>query len=84
MSFLHQSMCIFKIGLSSLCDDWAKEKEKVPEVSDPNQNVERTCKPNSSLHSVKIYPSKGCKETGQRWIICIYVAKHSNSKSSNF
>ena len=42
MSLLHQSMCIFKIGLSSSYDGWAKYKEKVPHVSDPNQNVETT------------------------------------------
>ena len=37
-SVLHQSMCIFKTGLSSLYEK--KEKGKVPDVSDPNQNVE--------------------------------------------
>ena len=36
MSVLHQSMCIFKTGLSSSYDCWAKYKEKVPDVSDPN------------------------------------------------
>ena len=34
-------------GLSSSYDDWAKCKEKVPYVPDPNQNVETTC--NSKL-----------------------------------
>ena len=29
-----------KAGLSSSYDGWAKCKEKVPDVSDPNQNVE--------------------------------------------
>ena len=33
-----------KAGLSSSYDGWAKCKEKVPDVSDPNQNVETTCK----------------------------------------
>ena len=34
-----------KAGLSSSyhVDGWAKCKEKVPDVSDPNQNVETTC-----------------------------------------
>ena len=41
MFVLHQSICVFKAGLSSLHDGWAKCKEKVPNVSDPNQNVER-------------------------------------------
>ena len=36
ISVLYQSMCIFKAGRSSLYDGWAKYKEKVPDVSDPN------------------------------------------------
>ena len=47
MSVLHQSMYIFKAGLSNLNDGWEKYKEKVSDVSDPNQNVETTC--NSKL-----------------------------------
>ena len=43
MSILHKSMCIFKAGLLSSYYGWAKYKEKVPCVSDPNQNVETTC-----------------------------------------
>ena len=43
MSVLQQSMCIFKVCLSSSYDCWAKYKEKVTDVSDPNQNVETTC-----------------------------------------
>ena len=45
MSVLCQSMCIypvFKAGLSRSYDGWAKYKEKVPDVSDSNQNVETT------------------------------------------
>ena len=38
---------LHKAGLSSLYDRWAKYKEKVPDVLDPNQNVEITC--NSKL-----------------------------------
>ena len=44
---LHQSMCIFKAGLSSVSDDWVKYKEKVPDVTDSNKNLETTC--NSKL-----------------------------------
>ena len=47
MSVLCQSVCIFKPGLSSLYDGRAKDKEKVPDISEPNQNVETTC--NSKL-----------------------------------
>ena len=42
VSVLHQSMCIFKAGLTRLSDDWAKYKEKVPFASNLNQNVETT------------------------------------------
>ena len=47
ISVLHQSMCIFKAVLSSSYDNQAKCKEKVSDVSDPNQNGETTC--NSKL-----------------------------------
>ena len=47
MSVLLQSMCIFKAGLSRLSDGWAKYQEKVSDVSDPDQNVDKTC--NSKL-----------------------------------
>ena len=42
MSVLHQIMCIFKAGLSNLHDRWAKYREKVADVSYPNQNVKTT------------------------------------------
>ena len=48
MSVLHQSMSIFQgWSLKFIYDGWAKCKEKVSDVSDPNQNVETTC--NSKL-----------------------------------
>ena len=47
-------MFIFKAGLSSLSDGWTKYKykEKVPDVSDPNQNIEITC--NSKLRFTEL------------------------------
>ena len=42
MSVLYQSMRVFKAGVSSSYEGWAKYKEKVPDVSDPNQNKETT------------------------------------------
>ena len=47
MSVLHQTMSIFQDWSLKLCDGWAKCKEKVPDVTDPNQKVETTC--NSKL-----------------------------------
>ena len=63
MSVLHQSMCIFKALKSSSYDCWVIYKEKVPGVSDPNQNVKTTCNSKLSLHNLKIYSSKGCRKT---------------------
>ena len=40
MSIFQSSQCVFNAGPSSSYDGWAKCKEKVPDVSDPNQNVE--------------------------------------------
>ena len=42
MSVLHLIMCIFKVRLSGLSDGWANIKKKVPDVSDFNQNADRT------------------------------------------
>ena len=43
----YEHLPVFKAGLSSSYDGWAKCKEKVPDVSDPNQNIGTTC--NSKL-----------------------------------
>ena len=51
-----------------------KCKEKVPDVSDPNQMLKQHATPNSSLHNLKIYLSKGCRKTSQRSITCMYLA----------
>ena len=67
----HEHFPVFNAGLSSSNDGWTKFKEKVPDLSDPNQNVEKRSHSNSSLHNVKIYLSKGCRNTSQRWT---YVA----------
>ena len=40
ISVLHQSIRIFKAGLSSLSDGWVNYKETIPDVLDFNQNVE--------------------------------------------
>ena len=52
LSVLHQSMSILKAGLSILIDSWAKYKQKVPDMSDSNQNVERTC--NSKFRFIEL------------------------------
>ena len=43
-----------------------KYKEKVPGVSDPNQNDEITSNPNPSLQNLRIYSSKGFRKSSQR------------------
>ena len=47
ISVLHQSLCVFKAGLSNLSDGWAKYKQKVPDMLDSNQILKTTC--NSKL-----------------------------------
>ena len=34
-------------------DDWEKHKEKAPDVSDPNQNAEATCKSKLKVRELK-------------------------------
>ena len=62
LSVLYQSICIFKAGLSSLSDDWAKYKEKLPDVSDSNHVLKQDAISISSLQDLKIYSSKECRK----------------------
>ena len=57
ISVRHQSMCIFKAGLSSLSDGWSKYKQKVPDTH------------KSSLQNLKIFSAKGYWKTSQKWIM---------------
>ena len=43
ISVLKQRLCIFKANLSSLSDGWAKYKQKVPDMSDDNKDLEAIC-----------------------------------------
>ena len=60
--------------VTSSYDSSAKYKEKVPNVLDPNQNVDTHAIPNSSLHNLKIYSSKECIKTNSRQIKYMFVA----------
>ena len=64
--FCTKAKAVFKAALSSSYDGWVKCKEIVPNVLDPNQDVQKHATPNSSLHNLKIYSSKGCRKTSQR------------------
>ena len=66
ISVLHQTMCIFKAGLSCLMDDWGKYTEKVPDVSNSNQNVEITYNSKTKFIELEDYCSKGRRKTNQR------------------
>ena len=46
-------MRISRTGLSSLKDDLEKYEDKVPDVSDSNQNVETTCNSKLKLTGLK-------------------------------
>ena len=55
---------VFKAGLSSSYDGWAKCKEIVPDVLDPNQNVQITC--NSKVYiTEKFIHQKGAEKLGK-------------------
>ena len=76
-------MCIFKAGLSSLSDGWAKYKENVPDIKVPIKILKQHAIRNSSLQNLKISSSKGYRRKSQKWII--YVANTAiNFRTSNF
>ena len=74
MSVLHQSMCMFKAGLSSFMMGGKNVKKKYLMCQIPIKMLKQQVIPNSSLHNIKIYSSKGCRKTSQREMICICVA----------
>ena len=63
VSVIHQSMCIFRAGIWSPSDGWAKYKEKVPDVSDSNQNVETTCNSKFKFTELKRFINEKGTET---------------------
>ena len=66
ISVLHQSLCIFKAGLSSLSDAWEKYKKNVPECQITIKILKQHAIPNSSLQNLKIFSSKGYRKTTQK------------------
>ena len=74
MSVLHQRMSIFQSSrLVSKVHMMAVQniKKKYLMCQIPIKMLKQHATPNSSLHNLKIYSSKGCRKTSQRWI---YVA----------
>ena len=65
---LHQSLRIFKAGLSSSYDVMAGQniKKKYLMCQIPIKMLKQHTIPNSSLHNLKICSSKGCRKTSQR------------------
>ena len=72
---LHHSLRIFKAGLSSSYDVMAAGqniKKNYLMCQIPVKMLKQHTIPNSSLHNLKIYLSKGCRKTSQRRIKCSY------------
>ena len=46
-------MCISKVGLASLRHVWVEYKNKVPDVSDSNQNIGASCNTKLNLPEIK-------------------------------
>ena len=59
MSVRHQSMCIFKAGLSSLSDGWANIKKKYLICQIPIKILKQHPIPNSILQNLRFIHQKG-------------------------
>ena len=67
ISVLHQSMWIFKAGLSSQVHEMAGQNVKKYLMRQiPIKMLKQHKIPNSSLQNLNIYSSKGCRKTSQR------------------
>ena len=62
----HQSLRISKAGLSSLYDVGQNIRKKYLMCQIPIKMLKQHTVPNTSLHNLKIYSSKGCRKTIQR------------------
>ena len=63
---MHQRIRIIKAGLSSSYDVMAGQNIKKKYLQIPIKMLKQRTIPNSSLHNLKIYSSKGCRKTIQR------------------
>ena len=77
MSVLHQRMSNFQSSMlvsqvHMMAGQNVKKKYLMCQI--PIKMLKQEATPNSSLHNLKIYLSKGCRKTSQRWIICMYLA----------
>ena len=71
MSVLHQRMSIFQSSMlvsqvHMMAGQNVKKKYLMYQI--PIKMLKQHATPNSSLHNLKIYSSKGCRKTSQRWI----------------
>ena len=77
ISVLHQRMSIFQSSrlvsqVHMMAEKNVKKKYLMSLI--PIKILKQHATPNSSLHNLKIYSSKGCKKTSQRWIyVCSYL-----------
>ena len=71
VSVLHQRMSIFQSSMlvtqvHMMAGQNLKKKYLICQI--PIKMLQQEATPNSSLHYLKIYLSKGCRKTSQRWI----------------
>ena len=66
-------MAISKSGLPNLDNPGTKYKDKVPNVSDSNQNIETSCKSQTQVIRTQRFVHQKFRKTSQRWI---YVKQH--------
>ena len=77
MPVLHQSMSILQSSrlvsqVHLMTGQNVKKKYLMCQI--PIKMLKQEATPNSSLHNLKIYLSKGCRKTSQRSITCMYLA----------
>ena len=86
MSVLHQRMSIFQSSMlvsqvHMMAGQNIKKKYLMCQI--PNKMLKEHAIPNSSLHNIKIYSSKGCRKSSQIWTICMYSVLLANTAILN-
>ena len=87
ISVLHQHMSIFQSSrLVSQVHMMAGQnvKKKYAMCQIPIKMLKQVATPNSNLHNLKIYLSKGCRKTSQRGIYVSYLANTAVLNIRNF
>ena len=88
ITVLHQRMKIFQSSslvsqahIHMMARQNVKKKNLICQI--PITLLKQHANPNSGLHNLKIYSSKGCRKTGERWIYTYVVTYLDNTAVLN-